>query len=364
MIVTHNYYVDFLKSFNIFLKKVFNPLLSKTGQDIQKIEYNIGSNTLLKYNLYGNESYEYPNIIIDLTDVRGDEGVSGIKNNIYGLINNINTVYLCDNMTKNEYIKCDLKKYILNFNIQINVETAADLLNYYHLVVNRIPINFTFVDYSFFYSVEVTEFVKNWDFINDDIYNIFLFPDPTERDKNQYFSYIEIQPEFEFTSITKSEDKENMKYSINLNVLASVLLPSFLYGNAFQYFDRVIFDISTTDDIQWPILIDTNNIFESNKIKKGINIQKENFILKNNNIEIDLSSYNIILNQNDVYLLSLIENIIDPLSSKLDIPIDQNFSIENNKIIIKGNKAELIKDFLTSKQYIENLTQYQLYFLN
>jgi len=388
----HNYYIDFLKAYNLFLKNILN--VSGMTNPIQKIEYNIGSNTLLKYNLYGNETYEYPNILIDLVDIRVAEGVTNIRNNVYGMLNTNTNAYLADNYSKNQFIYTSTGKYILNFNLIINVETSADLLNYYHLITNNIPINFTFVDFEYFYAIDISEFIKSgqWDFDNDDIFNVFYVPDKTERDKNKYYSFLKVQPELEIQSINKTEDKENSKYQLNISMLASVYFPTFLYGKNFINIDRVICNIDLFDKTEYPIILDTLNVFKNNKIKKGIFFNDDNIKIEEDtdsdpndvnyivNIKIntklyniDLDNYNFIiefnndiinLNPKENYLLTITldkdENNIHPSNYEIFSDDDKDYTI----ISIKGTNASLIKEFLDLYKNEENFKKQYSIFLS
>jgi len=375
MIITHNYYIDFFKAFNQFLKKILDPRALKDGRGIQKIEYSIASKTLLSHKLYGNESFEYPNLIIDLQDIHADEGVSTIKNNAYGLIDNINTVYLADNLDKNQFIKAEMKKYILNFNITINLEESADMLNFYHLITNHVPVNFTFVDFSFFYGIDITEFVNdgNWDFDNDNIFNVFKQPDPTERDKEYYYSYLKTQPELELTGISKNEDKEGMKYSIQMNFLASFLIPSYIYGTNFINIERIVLQIDTTDKDDYPIITDTENIFSTNKIKKGSFLDPNSFILNEENESFDIILKNEASDEETLnslkqfnYILKLEPDLLEIFSQKTPHKTEKrlNLYLENFEIVSEEDKTILRITKESQKTHFSLLEDFFINYIN
>ena len=285
MILTHNYYIDFLKSLNSFIYKRFlaSEAIFASSQPIQKIEYNISSKTITTYQLYGKESYEYPNVMIDLLDIRGDNGVSSISRNAYGLISTMNTFELTYNETKNQSIFIELKRYLLNFNIRINLETSADMINYYHTITNNVPLNFTFVDYKFNYFIDISWLFNSLNWHEDN--NIINFIKDShvintdESSAYHYYSLLEVQPEFEFTSITKEEDKENMKYAININCVAALFIPFALYYQDWQRIERIIIntDLNGYNDI--PVLLDIDqDIFCNKNLIKTEIIPKENLI--------------------------------------------------------------------------------------
>ena len=275
MIKTHNYYVDFLKAFNAFILNIFNPEVLGT-KSLQKIEYNIGSKTLLRHNLYGNESYNYPNAIIDLQDIRVAEGVSTISRNAYGLFASGETNLICDNATVNQAVLVETQRYLLNLNVQINVESNADMFNFYHIVTNHLPINFTFVDFSFYYFIDVSEYMDDWDFINDDIFNVIKLPDQTQRDQTKYFSLFSVQPQIEVQSISKMEDKENNRYSITFSILAATQIPIALYGKNYTKINRILIDINPEMGADYPILLDID-LNKYKNVKKSIILNRDMF---------------------------------------------------------------------------------------
>jgi hypothetical protein len=378
MIVTHNYYVDLLKSFNLFLKKIFNKDQFKYGRPIQKIEYNIGSKTLLTHNLYNNEQFEYPNMTVDLQDVRVAEGVSSIAHNVYGLMPTVSTTYLADNLSKNQYLNLETKKYIVNFNININLENAADMLNYYHQVSNNVPLEFTFVDYSFFYTVEITDFVKNgnWDFDKDDIFNVVIKPDPTERDKDQYFAYFLTQPEIEITGLNKTEDKENNKYTLTFNCLISTYFPIILYGSNFTNIDRIIYSIDASSFVkdEYPIFSDTKEIFKNNKLKKGEVLNINNFLIipKTEDEDKNETTVDIYLNSNPensddlIFILKIDDQQLQNMAS-FELFIDKFKLIKEDeitKIRIIGDQAKLLLPYIQKENDNGFSYLYQIFYVN
>jgi hypothetical protein len=375
MILTHNYYIDFLKSLNSFIYKRFlaSEAIFASSQPIQKIEYNISSKTITTYQLYGKESYEYPNVMIDLLDIRGDNGVSSISRNAYGLISTMNTFELTYNETKKQSIFVELKRYLINFNIRINVETAADMLNYYHVISNNIPLNFTFVDYKFNYFIDISWIFNqlNWhednniiNFIKDShVINI------DEASAYHYYSLHETQPEFEFTSITKEEDKENMKYAVNINCIAAIFIPFILYTDSWRRIDRIIIHTDLTGYKETPILLDIDtNVFNNKNLIKSVLIPKENLIPytkiynEGTSFEFSAETYKIKTDLDPAFIsklnsdnyqigLRLIQNYIDPNSERLFLPvIDFEIDKETNEIIIDPGEST---DISKIKTFIE-----------
>ena len=394
MILTHNYYIDFLKSLNSFIYKRFlsSEAIFASSQPIQKIEYNISSKTITTYQLYGKESYEYPNVMIDLLDIRGDNGISSISRNAYGLISSMNTFELTHNETKNQSVSIELKRYLLNFNIRINLETSADMLNYYHIITNNVPLNFTFVDYKFNYFIDVSWLFNQLNWHEDN--NIFNFIKDSqvintdESSAYHYYSLLEVQPEFEFTSITKEEDKENMKYAININCVAALFIPFSLYYQTLQKINRVLINIDLSGYNETPILLDIDqDIFNDKNLIKTEILSKNNFIPykkiynEGTSFEFSADTYKIKSTLDPVFLsklnpdkyqigLKLIQNYTNNKNSenneRLFLPIiDFEIDQESNEIIINSKEQTdivLIKNFLT-EQY-NDLSMIFIHFFN
>jgi hypothetical protein len=266
------------------------------------------------------------------------------------------------------------------------------MLNYYHLVINNIPIDFTFVDYSFFYTVEITEFVKdgNWDFENDDIFNVVVKPDPTERDKNQYFAYFLTQPEIEVTGLNKTEDKENNKFIVTFNCLLSTYFPIILYGHNFMNIDKIIYsiDLSTSPKEEYPVFSDSKNIFKNNKLKKGEILTKNNFIVisqegldGSNETIIDIypnyiNSLDKNSKENKIFILKIDDIYQFKEKASFDLFID-NFeliqenqkensenSIQITKIRIKGDQANLLLPYIKFIKDENSSYVYQLFYID
>jgi len=384
MVLTHNYYVDFLKAFNSFLMKTFNNqrILSYSNVSINKIEYNIGSKTILSHQLYGNESYEYPNIMVNLNDIRIDEGISSISRNIYGRMNSLNTQFLAYNETTNDEVYLESKKYILNFDVKINVESNSDLLNFYHTVTNYLPLNFTFVDFSFMYFVNLSDYAKalNWS-VQDNFTNIILFnPEngeevPRINYKDEvFYGLTEVQPELEITSITKMEDKEEMKYSLNLNILASLPIPFLIYSNKEQLIERIIIDVDLgqwdNTEYDYPIFLDIDaDLFKTERITSGILLKNEEIIIDDNNKEIIIDSDILrekIKDFNDLksYGLYLIDNYYDQNSKRIFLPTEKPIikTDDNSKevIVFQGSYYDNVKNFFATKQYNRIINRFYL----
>jgi len=384
MILTHNYYVDFLKSLNSFLLKVFNQGNVRSSQAIQKIEYSFGSKTILQHNLYNNESFEYPNIMVNLNDIRIDEGVSSLSRNVYGNLESIHTQFAAENVAKNDTIYVETKRYLLNFDIQVNVETNGDLLNYYHVCTNNLPINYTFVDFSFLYFINISDYARALDWSpQDELINVLLFNQGEEKDspdislkEDMYYSLLEIQPELEVQSITKTEDKENMKYSLNINFLASLNIPYIIYSTSRSIIERIIIDVDLGKNIDktqdYPILLDIDKqTFVDKNIQGGYSIQENHILFVTKNweepahvlIKLDDVGNNIV---NSSFALYFIDNYYDYESKRLFVPVN----LETNKEIYYDEGSQsyylklydsyytMIKEFFETKQYNSELNQF------
>ena len=373
---THNYYLDYLKAFNGFLLKMFNRNLSYS-RPIQKIEYNIGSKTVLSHKLYNNEQFEYPNIIVNLNDIRpDDEGIHPISKNVYGLFQNHNTAMPCVNYTKNEKIYVETRRFILNFDLTINVETNSDLFNYLHVIMNNYPINFTFIDYSFNYFIDITDIAKKWDIATDNIQMILIdknneiktLEKSIDKEETRIFTLVEVQPEIEIDAVSKNIDKENMKYSLNLNILTTANVPMFIYHQDRVRIDRIVVDIDFNENPlikqnNYPILFevsdyqefsDDENIYDTKFIRKSLLL---NNIEINNDKIILQKDANIELKDNNYFLLKIIVDYLNPDSNSIEIPFKSNeIKNVNNELFINlddsNDKITKLKEFLTSNNLL------------
>jgi len=304
-----NVYNDFLKSFKVFLDKV-------TKNSLNKIEWNYGSKTLeYHYLMNGHESFEYPVALIEIQDIQPIDGVSPIARN-----HNMNPNFsphnleIAGNKTKEQTIILDKRWVNLLFTVTINTEDITQLLNYHNLFISQLPMNFLFYDYTYYAYIEVTDFVRHWDFENDNIENVFLMYDGTfkydpdfnyketnedffdshERDRTlgrdlypemegkRYFAMVELQPMLKLTSIQKQTDKEQMKHSITMSFEAQIEIPNLIIWHQEYQIEsiEVVIDTVSRNQQEYPILIDIPENFLTNKnISRGILLFPDNFII-------------------------------------------------------------------------------------
>ena len=363
MIITHNYYIDFLKSFDVFLRNILDDSETTflSSQNLQRIENNFGSKTVLTHKLYGDESYEYPNAMIDIQDIKPFDNVIPISQHLRPNNNSLDTFYIASNKTKNTNIFVETRLMLIDLNIKINVETSADLLNYYHIILNKLPVNFTFVDYNFGMFINLDEIgtEDQWD-LSDDMYNIFKFSNNTLRDYESWSTVFTDQPMFELQSISKTEDKENMKYSVNISMLCTFRIPYKINYETPQEIKRIIVSIDTNEVVNipedlYPVLID-NDLNEFNKIQKGLFLdQKEDieFLEDKINIFIDSEVFNDLKNNQDKKIM-LFWKINDksyniPLNPELkDILLSEDklntIQVINKDIVSNINEIKLLND--------------------
>ncbi len=272
--VMHNYYSDFLKSFKTFLGKV-------TNDSITYYEFDYGSKTVDYKRLMDNENFEYPTCIIELQDTTLIDNVSPIARNAMMNVNPSNhNMMIAENLTTYQGILLDKRWVNLMFTVTINVEDSASLLNYYDLFISQLPFNFSFYDYSYITYIDVSPFVKSWDFDNEDISNIFIRRDPTGYE-DKYYAMIQNKPLLEMTSVVKNNDKESMQYSLTLSFETMLEVPNIIRGKGFQEIRSINVVIDTVGaNTANPILIDIpDNILTNKNIEKGIILAESNFHL-------------------------------------------------------------------------------------
>ena len=304
-----NVYGDFLRSFKVLLDEL-------TMNSLNKIEWNYGSKTLQYHALFnGKESFEFPVALIDIQDIQPTDSVGAISRNprLNPQFSNHN-IEIAGNETLQQTIILDKRWMTMMFNVTINTEDVASLLNFHDMIVGNLPMNFMFYDRSYYSYIEVTEFVKDWDFDNHTIDNVFTMMDPTyrydpvikynesneaffetkERDRQagrdpypelegkRYYSMVKSDPIYKLTSVQKTTDKEQMHHSLNLSFEAQLEIPNLLMGHLNQRIESIelVIDTVSKNHQTFPILIDMPENFLTNKnISRGILLSSDDFVI-------------------------------------------------------------------------------------
>jgi hypothetical protein len=362
-----NIYGDFLRSFKTFVDKV-------THGTINKIEWNYGSKTLEYKRMYEDESFEYPTALVEIQDIQPLNGVS-YMNRTSGMriMNSVHQILVAENNTKEQKIIMDKRWINVMFTVTINTEDVTSLLNYHDLFLNFMPTNFLFYDYAYWGSLEVTDFVRDWDFDNDDITNVFVQLDPTyrypsgdhyneapdpafqteERDRvaakdpypvlegERYFGKVRYEPILKLNSITKQTDKENTQHSLTLNFEAQIELPNVLLKVqefTIESIEIVIDTVTPWNQVQ-PILIDIPDNFLTNKnIQREIGLFSDAFVFPDLSLDPNAEPYleiKIDINLADVTpSLWAVEDVTETSSKRFFIPLEHARieRIENNGV--------------------------------
>jgi hypothetical protein len=238
--------------------------------------------------------------------------------------------------------------------------------------MGNLPLNFMFYDYQFYNYIEVTDFVRHWDFENDTIENVFLKLDPTykyepdvhykesnedfrrtqERDRHaggdtyedlegrRYFSMVYSEPIFKLTSITKQTEKEQNNHSLILNFEVQIEIPNVILWNrdyTVESIEIVIDTVSKYHQIN-PILIDMPENYLTNKnISRGILLSPDNFVFPDGSTEDPYLEVPTDIDLN-LFLVALwaVEDVTETSSSRLFIPL-------------KHARIEYVKDELSSE---------------
>jgi len=304
-----NVYGDFLRSFKVFLDEI-------TRGSLNKIEWNYGAKPLeYYYMMNGHESFEYPIALVDIQDIQPVDGVGAISRNP-GLNPNfsVHNIEIAGNASKLETIILDKRWVNLLFTVTINTEDTSMLLHYHDLFMGNLPMNFHFYDYKYYGYIEVTDYVLDWDFDNDDIENVFIKYDPTfrynpdviysesnedfmttkERDRvlgrdpypelegKRYFAMVQFEPILKFTGLQKQTDKESSVHSLTLNFEARMEIPNLLIGHIGHEIQsmEIVIDTVSKHHQDNPILIDIPENFLTNKnISRGILLSSSNFVI-------------------------------------------------------------------------------------
>jgi hypothetical protein len=310
-----NVYGDFLRSFKLFLDRV-------TKHSLNKIEWNYGAKPLeYYYMMNGHESFEYPIALVDIQDIQPVDGVGPIARNAGMNINRSNHHQsIAYNDTNGEEISIDKRWVNLMFNVTINTEDVTSLLNFHDLFITTVPTNFMFYDYKYYAYIEVTPLVLSWDFVNDDIDNVFMRPDATfrytaaqhynqapephfhmeERDRTagrdmdviregeRYFSQVTFEPILKLQSIQKQTDKESQKHSLTLSFEAQIEIPNVMWRTLTGTIEHIEIVIDTSHPAglaqEYPILTDMEeNKLRNKNIQRGIILLPEDFVFPDEN---------------------------------------------------------------------------------
>ncbi len=377
-----NSYGDALRGFKVFLDKI-------TRNTLEKIEWNYGSKVLeYYYMMNGHESFEYPNALVEITDILPVDGVSPIARNAGMRVNRSpHQLVISENYSKTQTVVLDKRWVNLTFTVQINTEDMTSLLNYHDLFMGTCPMNFYFFDYKYYTYVEVTPFVEHWDFNNDDIINVSIRPpniphddqgdhidstyryepdkhykeaNPNEhfktinrdreagrdidtvREGYRYFSTVELEPILKVQSIQKQIDKENQKYNLMLNFEMQMEIPNLLIGTIDYLVESIELVIDTANKTgiahEYPLLTDMEDSFLINKnIERGIIILPEDFHLDEIPPYLEIKS-DINLNTFTPSLWA-VEDVTEATSKRFFIPLEH--AIVERIIDTNGNFVSL-----------------------
>jgi len=281
----YSYYLDFLKSLKKFVADIF--------PDIKHYQFNYGSYTLLHHKLYKEHVQEYPMCIINLSDITNEDN-QAFKRYI-GNKHSIQTAQLlASNHTKKESVLMDFKWMILQFQIKINFNSTADLLNYHNVLQSYFPKNFMFYSYTYNVLIEISKYTNNWeptDTTEGLVYRAI-------NQKVETFAQYGIEPIFRITNITQTKDVQT-DISLDISLEVKIKVPNKI-GN--QSFDERIVNgieivIATTDEFNsLPILIDMDDDVISDRLSrlKRRYILNEKMIV-NNQLILNYEEYNLLL---------------------------------------------------------------------
>lgn len=321
----HNVYSDFLKGFKKFL-------FDTTYESINHFEFNVASKTRDFYYLMENESFEYPLCFIELLDLNTVDGTMPISHS------NMREPYqtiIAENATTNEIISVEKRWINLNFEARIATEDWAQLMFIYDSIINKCPQNFMFYGFKYNSFFEIDQFVKNWDFMNDDLVNVFLMNEPTKEYFLKAFSMLQMEPIIKITNITKTSDKEGIRYYLVLSFEVQFEIPSLLILEKYMKVESLQLAVDIDLQQDYPILIDLeeNNFIDQN-MNKGIVLNQDNFILKDDlNPFVQISLLEDLDTDNYYYALWTIEDSSNALSKRNFITLKNG---EFNRVLDNG----------------------------
>ena len=262
------FYVDFLKSFKALIARVF--------PNINHYQFNYGDKSYLNYKLYKNHVTEFPNCHINLTDIRITDDVNhAFFRSISNHFNDLTTQHICNNNTTQESVLLDFKWVNIQIDVRINVETAAEVLNYMNMVLSCFPQNYMFYDYKYNAYIDLESVSKNWK-VTDELENVVYKAVDGEAKK---YALYKNEPIFKITntSIQKTVDGSvnNLGDGINISFDVQLKVPNVIGkntsgGNKIKGIEIII--NADKFDQSMPILIDMNNDIYSNNRNKASKI--------------------------------------------------------------------------------------------
>jgi hypothetical protein len=297
------------------------------------------------------------------------DGVGPIARNAgLNMIPSPHNILLCENKTRQENIVLDRRFIRVNFNVIINVEDIAMMLNIYDLFISQTPQNFIFYDYEYYNYIDVTEMTREWDFENDDLENVFIMADPTYRYEDRMFASVLNSPFFKINSITHQTDKDMQMHSVQLSIEGYLEVPNVLVFDSYTFIEsiEVVIDTVFKYPQTYPVLIDIPENFLVNKnIRRGIILSPDNFIFDtdDSNTEQNPESYLMVkadINTN-VFTPSLwaVEDVTETSSKRYFIPLKHAKIIKirdeaTDEVIetrFYSNEINLFKDFQLGNPY-------------
>lgn len=353
------YYIDFLKSFKTLIARVF--------PNINHYQFNYADKSYLNYKLYKNHVTEFPNCHINLTDMRINDDVNhAFFRSISNQFNDLTTQHICNNNTTQESVLLDFKWVNIQIDVRINVETAAEVLNYMNMVLSCFPQNYMFYDYKYNAYIDLEAVSKNWQ-VTDELENVVYKAVDGEAKK---YALYKNEPIFKITntstqktvdgSVNNLGDGINISFDVQLKV-PNVIGKNTSGGNKIKGIEIII--NAGAFDQSMPILIDMNNDIYSdnrNKASKIISLVKS---------DIDQTNGRIILNDrirellNDRYVsLYILDDTTAPGSELTTLWFELGFiqkdSLKNIDYIQLNNqyKNELLNIQLSELSFMELLT--------
>jgi len=271
----YKYYLDFLKSFKIFLGDTF--------PSIQHYQFNYADKAYLNYKLYNQHVQEYPLCIVNITDLQTEDNAAFMRA-AYSQYSGVMVQAIASNLTRRQTIVMDFKRMIIQLNVRINVNNLSDLLNFHNELMSRVPKDFTFYAYNYNSYINIDDYIDGWK-IDDDTNGLYY------RAVNQNveaFALYNIEPSIKIQSVTKNKTQDDMYLDIGIEVRLSV--PNAAGTNTIN--DSIIDGIQIIveqGDSDLPILIDMDNDIISDRKDKLV----KTFILHENNFDKECNCLNL-----------------------------------------------------------------------
>lgn len=280
----HNQYSDLLKSFKFFLSLLYDDV-------IQEYIFNYGSKTILQHKLYEDQTLRLPKATIELMQIVAANQNHG-RYFYDSRYNFADFISICHNESKNQAVKCGMRWYNMQFEIKIQCQSQAEMLNMMNRVTSALPLNMMCFPFSYYNFIELPEeSIKGWDFLKDNIKNIYLL---TDQNIDQVRNYAQVyhEPIIIFNGVNGMPNPNDNTHEFNISISLSQEFPYCITTTRFEepIIGNILMTIDNNDLKALPVMNGQNNYYHADYenalsffiIEEQINVEKNSIKIPNN----------------------------------------------------------------------------------